>query len=924
MWHFPDEVKFRFSWRPYQARVLSELEGHMGDKRLHVVAAPASGKTVLGLEVVRRLDGPTLVLAPTLAIRDQWVQRLEELFLPSGSKTPDWVSFDLARPGFFTVSTYQMLHAAMKREEYVAEPEEDEGLEDEDDFIPDQSTDIDIEEEEEQALDIEEKEEREAYNWLNQKRTDYRNAPMPELAPLLDQIGVKTVVLDEAHHLRSSWWKSLTTLIKDLGSIRLLALTATPPYDVPPAEWDRYIELCGPVDAEISVPELVKVKNLCPHQDLVAFSSPSFSEGAEIAKYREDVIQFVSDLQMNDTFIELIMSHEWLRQPESNLEDILNEPDLFTSMLVFLNQVGKILPLPALSLVTDSIAELPQFSFEWLELLLTGLFYPRSGKRPKFEPEVEEVRTKLRQIGAIERRKVFLRNPTFIEKILKRSVSKMDSIVDIANVEFGAYGDRLRMVILADYIRKRYLPSEKNPEPELDNIGVVPIFERLRRTNTASVKIGVLTGSLIIIPTESETLFRDLAFESGISGNDIDLSLLQHDEDYMMVKVLSSDKHKMVRVVTDFFSAGGLNILIGTKSLLGEGWDAPSINSLVISSVVGSFMLSNQMRGRAIRIQPGNPGKTANIWHLVCVEANSSTPGEDYNTLVRRFRAFVGVSQAEPLIENGLSRLLVGSAPYSAEEIWEINERMFDRSMQRDKMKESWEIALGQDQEIRLTEDVQFSESQIPTFLSSYEFPFWFPGCFGFSGLFLIGFMLAPISLYSLLFPLIPLLFLIPSLARHYRQSPLKRALGYVAYGLVASLIMCRYIRTPSRDLQINIDEGLDAKIYCHLKGANRREQSIFLQALQEIFNPIDDPRYLVCNTRPNPKLIADYYPVPKILGTKKEHATEFTSFWKRSNFTPNLIFTRNSKGRLQLLKARTKSRARLRGMKSERVTRWK
>ncbi len=58
---------------------------------------------------------------------------------------------------------------------------------------------------------------------------------------------------------------------------------------------------------------------------------------------------------------------------------------------------------------------------------------------------------------------------------------------------------------------------------------------------------------------------------------------------------------------------------MGTNSLLGEGWDAPVVNCLVLANRVGSFVLSNQMRRRAIRTVAGQPGKTANIWHPVVV-----------------------------------------------------------------------------------------------------------------------------------------------------------------------------------------------------------------------------------------------------------------------------------------------------------------
>ena len=55
------EMQFKGTWRDYQARVLDEFEQHFGDQRLHIVAAPGAGKTVLGLEIIRRIGRPALV-----------------------------------------------------------------------------------------------------------------------------------------------------------------------------------------------------------------------------------------------------------------------------------------------------------------------------------------------------------------------------------------------------------------------------------------------------------------------------------------------------------------------------------------------------------------------------------------------------------------------------------------------------------------------------------------------------------------------------------------------------------------------------------------------------------------------------------------------------------------------------------------------
>ena len=45
-------LQFTGHWRPYQAAVLSKVQDYLDDSKLHLVAAPGSGKTVLGVEIV--------------------------------------------------------------------------------------------------------------------------------------------------------------------------------------------------------------------------------------------------------------------------------------------------------------------------------------------------------------------------------------------------------------------------------------------------------------------------------------------------------------------------------------------------------------------------------------------------------------------------------------------------------------------------------------------------------------------------------------------------------------------------------------------------------------------------------------------------------------------------------------------------------
>jgi superfamily II DNA or RNA helicase len=212
---------FQNTWRSYHAWVLEHLDSYLDDKRVHIVAAPGSGKTVLGLEIIRRIDQPTLVLAPTITIRDQWVDCLVGMFLPTGRSRPPWISTDLRKPAPLTVVTYQALHSLCSGET---------------------------------NKEMENINEEENHN-RSQEHTDSdpkdQVGPVVQFPEVLAQAGFRTLAVDEAHHLRAEWWKTLKFVAEHLNKPTIVALTATPPYDVSPFEWQRYEELCGAVDAEV-------------------------------------------------------------------------------------------------------------------------------------------------------------------------------------------------------------------------------------------------------------------------------------------------------------------------------------------------------------------------------------------------------------------------------------------------------------------------------------------------------------------------------------------------------------------------------------------------------------------------------------------------------------------------------------------------
>ncbi|MDM8101527.1 DEAD/DEAH box helicase family protein [Oceanobacillus oncorhynchi] len=88
---FPERIQFKYSWRSYQQAIIDDMDTYLNKRHLHLVAPPGSGKTVIGLEMMLRFNQPALILAPTIAIRDQWVARFVELFDQSGNQ-PEWMT----------------------------------------------------------------------------------------------------------------------------------------------------------------------------------------------------------------------------------------------------------------------------------------------------------------------------------------------------------------------------------------------------------------------------------------------------------------------------------------------------------------------------------------------------------------------------------------------------------------------------------------------------------------------------------------------------------------------------------------------------------------------------------------------------------------------------------------------------------------
>lgn len=907
---FPADACFKYPWRKYQKRVLDELETHLQDKHLHVVAPPGSGKTILGLEVARKLNAPTLILAPTVAIRNQWIQRFCSLFLQTDS-VPAWISKDIRNPKFLTVATYQGLHAACsndKTPEYMLEEEEN------------------IDDENEEATP---------------KTTSKK---LNEIAEILINQNIKTVVLDEAHHLKNEWWATLTK-IKELLNPTIIGLTATPPYDVTYAEWEKYIELNGLVDAEISVPELVAEGDLCPHQDYVYFSVPSKNEGERIEEFRTTAEALYKEISADDKLFANISNCTVFKAPEENLDWIYSNMAYYSAGLIFLASRGAKIPQEHIDIIEAEEQILPPLNFEWLETLLE--FYLFNGAE-FFEAQKTKklsLEKKLRLAGILNKQQIsFIKNKN-ITKSLTSSISKLYTIQKITDFEYEQLGNALRIVILTDFIHKDFLIAAAENNIPLTKLGAVPIFEQLRRTNTNGKKIGVLTGSLIIVPESVIELLKLKLLQLNI--HDIQTIPLPYDEHYHQLILSERIKHDIVHVITEIFQEGAIEVLIGTKALLGEGWDAPAINALILASFVGSFVLSNQMRGRAIRTQKNNALKTGNIWHLVCLDPTTKDGGTDLDLLKRRFKSFVGVSAAEGEgITNGFERLMIPEDITYGVTYNETNAKTLKLAANRESLNTSWTVAIQNG--TSLIEEIKIP---YPTQEQSYSGAksFYFnrtisnviaqliSGIMSFSWYSLQSVLKLSKHIY-IIENIVTILSIFGGLGvLLFGRKTYLTAKAYINYRDIykdveqignALLISLKQTGIIDAEKDIGLITMVDKQgaVYCHIEGGSTYERSTFIYCLQEILNRIENPRYIIIRKSKFKSLInqTDYHAVPEELAKRKATAEYFKYQWIQHVGNCELIFTRSAEGRKLLLTARMKSLSAQFDAPAERINKWR
>jgi hypothetical protein len=570
-------------------------------------------------------------------------------------------------------------------------------------------------------------------------------------------------------------------------------------------------------------------------------------------------------------------------------------------------------------------ADLPTLDRSWWQVLIKAYIDERAWTLTgTAEDHRQHLVRRLRRDRLLWRRELRIEASQSVRTHLSLTSSKIDACVSIHRLEVAARGSQLRQVVLTDYIDDEALDS---PSCEPRRLGACPAFLALARHSPDSESAALLTGRIAIVH-ESRVAALDRAFEDSIATEAI--AALPS-----FVRVHVAQSTSLIAAFTRLLERGELRVLVATRSLLGEGWDAPSVNSLVLASFVGSFVLSNQMRGRALRVDRSSPKKAATIWHLAAVDPSTPSGHADVLDLERRFTAFVGLAANRPRIESGYARL--DAPPLTEPEgVARMNREMAERFAAFDSLQVAWANAIEEAHTARVLPTVVTTGPKTRPIVLARALQYvltmaaaTFTAVWGYA-------MQAASRTNDLRMALrvmmvagiVGALLALPNLIRYavlsWRHLPVDGSIRQMAEAVFEALLKGGLIGKECTATSLSVGEGPTGVFHISLASGTFREQSLFADSLEEVLGPIQNPRYLV--TRGGIwwwRRKQDYHAVPRILGQQKEMAQQFLESWRRHVGPGDLVFTRTSEGRRLLLQARAMAFSRAFSRRAERLDEW-
>ena len=650
--------------RGYQADLLARVSPDDGTT-LHLVAPPGAGKTMLGLALAARNGRRALVLTPTTVIRAQWTEQAARFLRTSDGGAPavaDSAPEAGEEPADLTVLTYQALSVVDSATPWE-EAARGRWLEDlvRDERVPDRAG---------AWLDALAADNPTAYARGLRSRAATIRARIDELdddavaallAPgarerldALIDAGTATIVLDECHHLRAHWAVVVHYLRRRLATAgaepTLIGLTATEPSSED-RSWRRYRALLGEVDAEVPVPAVVRSGHLAPYRPLAWFTLPTPEETSFLttagAELRHRIAQYLLAPDGIDYLLGLVapgLGADALApasddpaggdprpgRPLAPDDPLLvralaagfdDDPGLAAAAGALLRRTHDYTPTPLSVLVVPLLPEVDALDAAEELRLLARYALDRLLTDPARRNEWDDMRQALRGFGLHVTDSGIRTGRSPLDVITAASRAKDAAVIDILRHELEALGERLRVVVVTDAAER------SAPHRALDVLvsadgagsadaagGAVRCFNTiLADTTLRGLHPVLLTASHLRLAHGDDELLERLRACTG-------LELPAHDDGWSLSAtgggVGSAD---LVLAVSGLVASGAVRLVVGTRGLLGEGWDCPAVNTLVDLTTVTTSTAVQQLRGRTLRLDPAWPGKVAHNWSVACL-----------------------------------------------------------------------------------------------------------------------------------------------------------------------------------------------------------------------------------------------------------------------------------------------------------------
>ncbi|MDX2105970.1 MAG: DEAD/DEAH box helicase family protein [Candidatus Melainabacteria bacterium] len=671
-----DELSFLHPLRGYQKEIieLAHQKLNAGERELNIVAPPGAGKTIIGLQLICDLKIKTLVLCPNTTIQNQWIKKLD-LFISPESQTvtaSDFIGKSTTKPQPISVHTYQALSTPEREQELIINCALSSWLEE----INGDQERID------QMRDYNPK----AYaKELSRHKRKARRKLMDDVS--LDQIlhpkAVKLVqslkdqnfglvVLDECHHLTDYWASVISKVIDYLDNPLIIGLTATPPEGKSNQQKTRYLKLVGDIDYEVPTPALVKDGSLAPYQDLVYFTRPTKEESTYIAEHSKRLHELIEKINNSELFKGWLYGKSKELRNGLFLDSIRNDEKLTVAMCraIWLQK----LELPEQVDQSPFVMQEPDLD-EWLILIEDFcLRYLKISPDELQHSYLSELKVSLRMLGYNISETGISAGASTVNKTLALSSSKADACCEILAYEYGNLEAKLRAAIVCDY-----------------EGAALAVFERLLKDNVAMLVHPVLvTGSrLQIDPSLQKKVQREA------KDGPVEFKMTPHSG--MSVKGVEQS----VKLVTSLLEKGATQCLIGTRGILGEGWDSPSLNTLIDLTAITTATGIKQLRGRSLRKSERGIEdldyqlKVANNWDIICVYPQMEKGLNDFNRFDKKHKDFFGLSFQDN-IECGIRRLHPAFSDLEATDIFasqdDFNQEMLNRAIARDAVYKRWKI----------------------------------------------------------------------------------------------------------------------------------------------------------------------------------------------------------------------------------------